>query len=66
MQSAPYSFGNNNNAFGDVNYDAHMRQGSLSQEQQMELMQSLETDGLDEINNFMSLSSAGYETTLKL
>ena len=64
-QSAPYSFGNST-TFGDINYDTHMRQGSLSQEQQIELMQSLETDGLNEIDNFMNLSAAGYESTIKL
>lgn len=65
MQSTPYSFGNNN-TFGDINYDTHMRQGSLSQEQQIELMQSLEADGLNEINDFMNLSGAHYESTIKL
>jgi hypothetical protein len=63
MQSTPYSFGNH--AFGDVNYDTNVRQGSLSQQQQIELMQSLETDGLTEIDNFMNLS-AGYENSIKL
>jgi hypothetical protein len=41
------------------------RQGSLSQEQQRELMESLETEGLDEIDAFLNLS-AGYENFIKL
>ncbi|KAE8441851.1 hypothetical protein EG329_004252 [Mollisiaceae sp. DMI_Dod_QoI] len=62
MQPTPYTFGAH--MFGDENYDTEMRQGSLSQEQQLELMQSLETDGLNEIDTFMSLS-AGYENSIK-
>lgn len=62
MQPAPYVFGTH--MFGDEHFDTQMRQGSLSQEQQFELMQSLETDGLNEIDTFMSLS-AGYENSIK-
>ncbi|KAK6593855.1 Pyrimidine pathway regulatory protein 1 [Botrytis cinerea] len=36
------------------NLEAGLRSGSLSQEQQTELMHSLETEGLTEINNFMN------------
>jgi hypothetical protein len=57
--SAPFMFGNTS-VFDEINYGTHMRQGSLSQEQQIELMQSLETDGLSEIDNFMSLNAASY------
>ena len=64
MQSTPYSFGNH--VFGDVNYDTNMRSGSLSQQQQIELMQSLETDGLNDINNYMNLSASTYESSIKL
>jgi hypothetical protein len=63
MQPTPYSFGGQLHT--DQSYDTVMRQGSLSQEQQVELMQSLETDGLTEINNFMNLS-AQYENPIKL
>lgn len=59
MNSAPFSFGTY--VFGQQDYDVHMRQGSLSQQQQIELMQSLETDGLTEIDNFMN-HSAQYDT----
>ena len=54
MQPTPYSF--NPNLFSEQSYDTDMRHGSLSQQQQIELMQSLETDGLTEIDNFMNLS----------
>jgi len=57
MQPTPYTFGAH--MFGDEHFDTEMRQGSLSQEQQIELMQSLETEGLNEIDTFMSLS-AGF------
>ncbi|PQE25756.1 fungal specific transcription factor domain-containing protein [Rutstroemia sp. NJR-2017a BBW] len=40
--------------FSEQGYDMGLRSGSLSQEQQMELMHSLETDGLTEIDNFMN------------
>ncbi|KAH8665772.1 fungal-specific transcription factor domain-containing protein [Tricladium varicosporioides] len=65
IQSAPYNFGAF--AFGEQDYDVHMRQGSLSQQQQVELMQNLERDGLTEIDNFMNLTSQ-YENpnSLKL
>jgi hypothetical protein len=63
MQPTPYNtFGAH--MFADEHFDTEMRQGSLSQEQQLELMQSLETDGLNEIDTFMSLS-AGYENSIK-
>jgi len=55
MQPATYSFGPN--SFADQNYDMGYRQGSLSQQQQMELMETLETDGLAEIDHFMNLSA---------
>jgi hypothetical protein len=51
--------------FGEPNYDTDMRHGSLSQQQQIELMQSLERDGISEIEHFMNLSS-GYEDPIKL
>jgi len=65
LQPAQYTFGTH--MFGYQNYDTDMdmRQGSLSQQQQVELMQSLETDGLTEIDNFMNLTS-GYENSIKL
>lgn len=63
MQSTHYAFGSH--VFGDQSYDTEMRHGSLSQQQQIELMESLETDGLTEIDNFMNLS-AGYENSIKL
>lgn len=62
MQPTPYSF--NNPLYTDPGYDINMRQGSLSQEQQIELMQSLETYGLTEIENFMNLS-AQYGNPIK-
>jgi hypothetical protein len=65
MQPTAYAFGGSSVMFGDLNYDTEMRQGSLSQEQQIELMESLETDGLQEIDNFMNLT-AGYENSIKL
>lgn len=62
MQPTPFSF--NGPMYTDQGYDIQMRQGSLSQEQQVELMQSLETYGLTEIDNFMNLS-AQYENPIK-
>lgn len=55
MHHSPFSFGGYQ--FGGQDYDVHMRQGSLSQQQQIELMQTLETDGLEEIESFMSMGS---------
>lgn len=55
MHHSPFSFGGYQ--FGEQDYDVHMRQGSLSQQQQIELMQTLETDGLEEIESFMSMGS---------
>ena len=63
LQPQAYGFGTH--MFEDQNYDTDMRHGSLSQQQQIELMQSLETEGLTEIDNFMSMS-AGYENSIKL
>lgn len=40
--------------FSPDSFDMGVRTGSLSQEQQTELMHSLETEGLTEINNFMN------------
>ncbi|QSZ28677.1 hypothetical protein DSL72_003177 [Monilinia vaccinii-corymbosi] len=40
--------------FSQDNFDMGLRSGSLSQEQQTELMHSLETEGLTEIDNFMN------------
>ena len=54
MQPIPYSFGPHMYA---ENFDTEMRQGSLSQQQQIELMQSLETEGLAEMDTFMNLSA---------
>lgn len=65
MQPTAYAFGGSASIFGDLNYDREMRTASLSQQQQIELMESLETDGLTEIDNFMNLSS-GYEHSIKL
>lgn len=62
MQPMPYSFGPH--MFTNENYDTEMRSGSLSQEQQIELMQSLETDGITEIDNFINLSQQ-YENPIK-
>jgi len=64
MQPTPYSFGPH--MYAENSYDTDMRHGSLSQQQQIELMQSLETDGLTEIDNFMNLSSQQYENPVKL
>lgn len=55
MQPTPYSFGSH--MYADQNLDTEMRLGSLSQQQQVELMQSLETDGLIEIDNYMTMSA---------
>lgn len=57
--TTPATFGNF--MWGGQDYDVHMRQGSLSQTQQLELMQSLETDGLAEIDSFMNLSTHTYD-----
>ena len=62
MQPTSYSFGPH--MFANVSYDTEMRSGSLSQQQQIELMQSLETEGLTEIENFMNLSQQ-YENPIK-
>jgi hypothetical protein len=62
VQPTSYSFVPH--LFADQNYDMGDRQGSLSQHQQLELMQSLETEGLSEIDNFMNLS-AQYENSIK-
>jgi hypothetical protein len=61
MQPTAYSYGPQLYA---ENYDTDMRQGSLSQQQQIELMESLETEGLAEIDTFMNLSSQ-YENPSK-
>jgi hypothetical protein len=55
MNNSPFSF--SSFAFGDQDYDVHMRQGSLSSQQQIELMQTLETDGMAEIDQFMNMST---------
>ena len=67
LQPSPYTFGSH--IFGEQSYDTEMRNaslrnGSLSQQQQFELMQTLETDGLTEIDNFMNHSR--YENSIKL
>jgi hypothetical protein len=62
MQPMPYSFGPH--MYANESYDTEMRSGSLSQQQQIELMQSLETEGLTEIDNFMNLSQQ-YESPIK-
>jgi hypothetical protein len=62
MQPTPYSFGPH--MYANESYDTEMRSGSLSQQQQIELMQSLETEGLMEIDNFMNLSQT-YENPIK-
>ena len=62
MQPTPYSFGPR--MYADESYDTEMRSGSLSHQQQIELMQSLETEGLTEIDNFMNLSQT-YENPIK-
>jgi hypothetical protein len=64
MQTGAYSFGSH--LYGDGNFDTEMRNGSLSQQQQLDLLQSLETDGLTEIDNFMNLTNSGYESSIKL
>ncbi|CAG8977323.1 hypothetical protein HYALB_00009194 [Hymenoscyphus albidus] len=58
MHHSPFSF--NSYQFGEQDYDVQMRQGSLSQQQQIELMQTLETDGLSEIDSYMNMG-AQYE-----
>lgn len=62
MQPTPYSF--NPHMFANESYDTEMRSGSLSQEQQIELMQSLESEGISEIDNFMNLSQQ-YHNPIK-
>ena len=64
MQPNAFSFGPH--LYSQQHFDTEMRQGSLSQEQQLELMQSLETEGLTEIDNFMTLSAQQYDNTIKL
>jgi hypothetical protein len=59
MQPTSYSFGPH--MFNENSFDTEMRHGSLSQQQQIELMQSLETEGITEIDNFMNLSGQHYE-----
>lgn len=61
MQSSSFSFGPH--LYAEPGYGTDMRHGSLSQEQQIELMQSLETDGLSEIEHFMNISSQQYENS---
>lgn len=51
LQQTPFPF--NQHIFSDQGYGNQMRSGSLSQQQQLELMQTLETDGVTEIDNFM-------------
>lgn len=64
MQSGAFSFGPH--VFSNNGFDTEMRHGSLSQQQQVELMQSLETDGLTEIDNFMTLNTQQlYDTPIK-
>jgi len=58
MQPATFSFGEH--MFQDTGFGTELRNGSLSQEQQIELMQTLEKDGLSEIDNFMAISSQQY------
>jgi hypothetical protein len=62
MQSTPYSFGPH--MYANESYNMGMRSGSLSQEQQIELMQSLETECLTEIDNFTNLSQT-YENPIE-
>ncbi|KAH8808239.1 fungal-specific transcription factor domain-containing protein [Xylogone sp. PMI_703] len=50
--------------FSEQSYEIGFRHGSLSQQQQLELMQSLETEGVAEIDNFMNLT-AQYEYPIK-
>jgi hypothetical protein len=64
MQAGAYSFGAH--LYGEGNFDTEMRHGSLSQQQQLDLLQSLETDGLTEIDNFMNFTNSGYESSIKL
>jgi hypothetical protein len=63
MQPNSYSFGPH--MYSEQSYDTEMRHGSLSQQQQLELMQSLETEGLTEIDNFMNMSAQQYENPIK-
>jgi hypothetical protein len=64
MQPNAFSFGPH--LYSQQHFDTEMRHGSLSQEQQLELMQSLETEGLTEIDNFMNLSTQQYDNPIKL
>jgi hypothetical protein len=63
MQPTPYYY--SGQQYTPENYNPTGRQGSLSQQQQVELMQSLETDGLTEIDNYMYLSTQ-YDKAIKL
>lgn len=54
----------NPHLFNEQSYDIGFRHGSLSQQQQLELMQTLEAEGVAGIDNFMNLSSQ-YEFPLK-
>ncbi|RDW75035.1 hypothetical protein BP6252_06177 [Coleophoma cylindrospora] len=61
-QPTPFSFAPR--MFGEqVFKTGNSRQGSLSQQQQFELMQSLEADGPTEIDNFMNIN-AQYENSM--
>jgi hypothetical protein len=45
--------------YGGVGYGFPERQGSLSQEQQVELMGMLEADGMSELDGFLNMSGVG-------
>jgi hypothetical protein len=62
IQTTPYSLGPH--LFAQESYDTEMRHGSLSQQQQIELMQNLETEGLSEIDNFMNLSAQQFHNPI--
>lgn len=64
MPPTAYAYGGSSVMFGEMNYDTDMRQGSLSQEQQIELMESLETNGLHAIDSYMGIISAGYDHSI--
>jgi len=49
--------------YAEQNYDMPDREGSLSQQQQAELMQSLETDGLSGIDSYLGLSPVFFDPT---
>lgn len=53
MQSPNFGFGPH---LYDGTMDFHGRQGSLSQQQQVELMEFLETEGMNEIGNLLNMS----------